>query len=112
MQNNGWLKLDVFSFFGIIVAVVILSFTTNSGMSMSGHSGMQSTGMTMTGNGKDYAMVNTPMSNMQMQGGMGGSGGMGMMSNLGGMSGGSSGSMSGMSGSSGGSSGGGMMGMM
>jgi hypothetical protein len=74
MNNNGWLKLAVFSFIGILVSVIILGFVSTSNPSaMSIHQQHQQQGnMNMQGG----MNVNTPMGDMQMQGGMNGNMGM------------------------------------
>lgn len=73
MQNNGWLRLALFSLVGIIIAAVLLNFI-NPGSSMSGHANMQmQPGMTMQGG----------MGGMQMQGGMNGMGMMNMNAPMG-----------------------------
>jgi len=73
MQNNGWLRLALFSLVGIIIAAAILSFI-NPGNNMTGHGNMQmQPGMTMQGN----------MGGMQMTGGMSGMGTMNMSTPMG-----------------------------
>lgn len=80
VMNNGWLKLAVFSFVGILVSVIVLGFVSASGsntMNMAGntmtgnsiHQQHQQQGMTQNG----YAqMQGTIDPNMQMQGNMNG----------------------------------------
>jgi hypothetical protein len=84
MANNGWIKLAVFSFVGIIVSVAILGLlSTNKnnvlGMNMNGqgtniHQQHQQQGMLQNGmndmNMQGGMNVNTPMGNLQMQGNM------------------------------------------
>ncbi len=85
-QNTGWLKLSAFSFMGIIIAVLILSFTAPNGMYGNTMTGMMN-GNSMNGNamygmnmnGNAGTMMSTPMGNMQTQMGMNGMGS--MMSN-------------------------------
>ena len=71
MQNNGWLKLALFSFVGIILAFGALSLLTPNTMnpnSMAGNNTMQSTnGMNMMGATNDSNMNGTPMGATQMQ---------------------------------------------
>lgn len=71
MNNNGWIKLAVFSFVGIIVSVIVLGFvSTNANSNLSSHQQnqqqYQQQGMQM----QSGANITTPMGNMQMQGNM------------------------------------------
>lgn len=85
MANNGWFKLAVFSFVGILISAAVLGFT--SANSMSGNNmnmqGMQmgSTPMNMQGGMNSNMPMNSmqngmnngmPMNNMQMNGAMNG----------------------------------------
>ncbi|HYE84477.1 MAG TPA: hypothetical protein VEG39_20230 [Clostridia bacterium] len=74
MANNGWLKLAIFSFVGILISFVALGVLTTNGMT----GGMASNNMTMTGtsmaNGNSHlqhqqqAMDPYAINNMQMAG--------------------------------------------
>lgn len=87
MQNNGWLRLALFSFVGIIIAVVILSFMTPGGVfgtnNMAAHGNMQP-GINMQGGMGTGAMMSMPRGSMQMQDGMNGMGYMNMSTSMGG----------------------------
>jgi len=95
MQDNGWLKLALFSFIGIVIAVAILAFITPGGvvggnmaqMPMNNTGGGMWNAQNPMGNmpqGGGMGMMQMPMNNMggmgqQMPMGGGGGGGMGMM---------------------------------
>ena len=87
MQNNGWFKLAIFSFVGILVSIAVLGLvSTNSNMADGNihlqhqQQGLQQNQNAMAGmNGMNGNMqvqggmnVGTPMGNMQMQGNMNG----------------------------------------
>ncbi|MBB6215487.1 hypothetical protein HNQ80_001576 [Anaerosolibacter carboniphilus] len=87
MQNNGWFKLAIFSFVGILVSVAVLGLvSTNNNMADSNvhlqhqQQGLQQNQNAMAGmNGMNGNMqmqggmnVGLPMGNMQMQGNMNG----------------------------------------
>lgn len=85
MANNGWIKLAIFSFVGIIISVAVLGLVSTGntqGMNMgvqgtSIHQQHQQQGMQQNGSMGNMNMqggmnVNTPMGNMQMQGNMNG----------------------------------------
>jgi hypothetical protein len=142
MKTNGWLKLAIFSFVGLIISVVLLNLTNPTNAETDQHSthvngtaavngtvqGTVSGGVTMDQMNSMMEQMNQLQQQMmqmqqQMMGGMSQGSNMGSMGSSGGMgSMGGSGSMGGMggmggmmnmnSGSSGGSSSGGGMGMM
>ncbi|MBB6214976.1 hypothetical protein HNQ80_001065 [Anaerosolibacter carboniphilus] len=87
MQNNGWFKLAIFSFVGILVSIAVLGLvSTNNNMADSNihlqhqQQGLQQNQNAMAGmNGMNGNMqmqggmnVGLPMGNMQMQGNMNG----------------------------------------
>ena len=68
MQNNGWFKLAIFSFVGILVSVAVLGLvSTNSGAADNAHLQHQQQGLQQNQN---MAGMNGMNSNMQAQGGM------------------------------------------
>ena len=93
MANNGWIRLAIFSFVGIIVSIAVLGLASTGntqGMNMNGQSTgihqqhqQQNGNMNMQGgmntntqmgnmNMQGGMNMNTPMGNMQMQGNMNG----------------------------------------
>lgn len=84
MQNNGWFKLAIFSFVGILVSIAVLGLvSTNNNMADSNvhlqhqQQGLQQNQNAMAGMNGNMQMqggmnVGTPMGNMQMQGNMNG----------------------------------------
>ena len=62
MGNNGWLKLAVFSFVGILISFAVLGLLTSNGMT-AGNYQMQNQQMAMNANG----MNNMQAGNMQIQ---------------------------------------------
>ncbi len=78
MVNNGWIKLAVFSFVGIIASVIILGFiTTTNPMNTASNTHLQHQQQGMNQSGYTQQMqggmnVDAQMGNMQMQGNMNG----------------------------------------
>lgn len=72
MSNNGWLKLAVFAFVGIIVSVVVLGMTSSSGLAATGnaHSQHQQAGLDNNMNMQGAMNMNGNMTanGMNMQG--------------------------------------------
>jgi len=67
MNNNGWIKLAVFSFVGIIVSVIVLGFVSTNGTGGATNHQQQQGAQVQGG-----MNVATPMGNMQVQGNMNG----------------------------------------
>ena len=67
VMNNGWLKLAVFSFVGILVSVIVLGFVSASGANT-----MNMAGSAMTGNSihQQHPQQGMAQNGMQMQGTM------------------------------------------
>ena len=85
MVNNGWLKLAVFSFVGIIASVIILGFistTTPVNAASNTHLQHQQQGMSQSGYSQDGMNTNSQMGNMQMQGDVNGNMGAQMQGNM------------------------------
>lgn len=89
MVNNGWLKLAVFSFVGIIASVIILGFiSTTYPMNTASNTHLQHQQQGMNQSGYTQQMqggmnVDAQMGNMQMQGNMNGNMGSQMQGDMG-----------------------------